>query len=309
MNLPTKVKPISRTSLIKAAIIISIFTIFFNITEGTISILFGAENESISLIFFGINSFVEVTSSCLVIWRFSTEKSLKEKSAIKLIKLEKKATLGIGSLFILLASGTFVNAIIALVKHRAPNSSVVGLVITSISLLIMSFIWLIKSYAAKLLNSFTMASDAKCSLSCIQITLVVFFSSLIYTVWRNVWWVDSVAALILSMLFAKEGIGMILWAISQDFNGGCCCKSDLIKKGSIGNISCEDLKECKIAVLTKEVIKKGSIGNISCEDLKECKITVLTKEVINEGNGNSQNDVKEISKENSTNDNANKSDK
>ncbi|CAG8656274.1 2515_t:CDS:2, partial [Racocetra fulgida] len=110
-------------------------------------------------------------------------------------------------------------------------------------------------YAAKLLNSFTMASDAKCALSCIQITLIVFFGSLIYTVWKNGWWVDSAVALILSILFAKEGAGMIIWATSSDFNGNCC-KSDLIKKGSIGNNSCEDLKECKITVSTKEVISE-----------------------------------------------------
>ncbi|CAG8532300.1 8223_t:CDS:2 [Scutellospora calospora] len=250
MELSTKLKSISRKKLIKVAIIVSIFTFFWNIIEGIPSVYYGIENDSISLIFFGINSFVEVSSSCFVILRFLREITIKEKSAVNLIHYERKATFGIGLLFILLAIGTFSDATIALVKNRRPDSTLAGLIITTISLFIMAILWLVKFYIAKLLNSSTMASDAKCSLSCIQTTLVVFLGSLLYFVWKDGWWLDSVASLILSIFFAKEGLGMILWAKSKDFNGGCCCD------------------ECKITIPSKEFTNESNGYEISQNDNK-----------------------------------------
>lgn len=63
-------------------------------------------------------------------------------------------------------------------------------------------IWLPKRYLARALNSSTMQGEATCSLSCIQITLVLFAGSLIYKLWRGGWWVDSATSMILGVLFA-----------------------------------------------------------------------------------------------------------
>jgi len=52
------------------AIAISIISVIYNGLEGGLSIGFGAESGSRSLIFFGIQSGVEVISSFLVVWRF-----------------------------------------------------------------------------------------------------------------------------------------------------------------------------------------------------------------------------------------------
>ncbi|RIB24834.1 Co/Zn/Cd cation transporter-like protein, partial [Gigaspora rosea] len=210
--------------LIKVAIFLSIITILWNLIEGAVSVFFGVEKESVSLVFFGINSFVEVTSSCVVLWRFLKKESdfKKEDSVDHLIAIERKATIVIGILFVILAIGTFADAIVTLVKNGKPDTALAGLIITSVSIFFMLFLCLTKFLIAKLLNSSTMMSDAKCSLSCMQITLVVFFGSLIYSFWNGGWWIDSACALILGILFAKEGIEMILWAKSKNFDGGCC---------------------------------------------------------------------------------------
>ena len=86
-----------------------------------------------------------------------------------------------------------------------------------------------------MLDSSTMASDAQCSLACIKITLVLFTGSLLYMLWKGGWWLDSAAAIILGILFAKEGVDMILWARSENFSGGCC-KHDVKEKKN----RCED---------------------------------------------------------------------
>jgi len=52
------------------AIAISIISVIYNSLEGGLSIGFGAESNSRSLIFFGIQSGIEVISALLVVWRF-----------------------------------------------------------------------------------------------------------------------------------------------------------------------------------------------------------------------------------------------
>ena len=52
------------------AIAISIASVFYNGAEGALSIAFGADSDSRSLVFFGIQSGIEVASSIIVLWRF-----------------------------------------------------------------------------------------------------------------------------------------------------------------------------------------------------------------------------------------------
>lgn len=52
------------------AVAISIVSIIYCAAEGAVSIGFGAESASLSLVFFGIQSGIEVTSACMVLWRF-----------------------------------------------------------------------------------------------------------------------------------------------------------------------------------------------------------------------------------------------
>ncbi|KZT54158.1 hypothetical protein CALCODRAFT_416170, partial [Calocera cornea HHB12733] len=81
-----------------------------------------------------------------------------------------------------------------------------------------------------------MAGEATCSLSCIQITLVLFAGSLIYRLWEGGWWVDSATSLILGLLFGWEGWKMVRWARDENFDGGCCsdCKPPRLEEGRVG---------------------------------------------------------------------------
>ncbi|CAG8786807.1 14635_t:CDS:2 [Dentiscutata erythropus] len=240
MKLPSKFESFSRLKLIKIAIFLSIFTILWNLAEGIVSVFF-------------------VASSCVVLWRFLKKEAdfRKEDSTDNLIAIERKATIVIGTLFVILAIGTFADAIYTLMKNGKPDTALAGLIISSISIFFMALLWLSKLLVAKLLNSSTMMSDAKCTLSCIQVTLVILFGSLIYSVWSGGWWVDSASALILGIFFAKEGIGMIIWAKSKNFDGGCC-KNDSIKNNNRDDNCCGSIndcnnKECKITISSEKI--------------------------------------------------------
>lgn len=221
------------------ALIISWLSIIYNGIEGGVSIGIGADVVSRALIVFGIQSLVEVLSAALVIYRF--RKELQVDSIVDL-NLEKRATLGIGVLFIILAIGTWVASIVALATHAEPESSEASLIVSAGSLLFMIFIWLPKPWIAAELNSSVMRGESACSLACIYLTIVLFIGSLVYKLWEGGWWLDSGVAILLGFFFVHQGWEMIAWARNKDFDGGCCktCSASPPSSCDIGNATLSD---------------------------------------------------------------------
>ena len=63
--------PPSYRRLQQYAIGISIISILYNGAEGVVSVDLGSESSSRSLVFFGVQSGIEVISAGIVVWRFN----------------------------------------------------------------------------------------------------------------------------------------------------------------------------------------------------------------------------------------------
>ena len=199
----------------RRALWLSGLTIGYNLVEGLVSMAFGWADDSVALFGFGADSFIEVASACLVLWKLMDQGNLER---------ERKATLGIGWLFAFLATGIAGGAMLQLTARMHPPTTLPGLVISLLSLSFMAFLWQAKRQAAKALDSATLMADAACSLACIQLSVVLFLGSLLFLLAPALWWVDAASALGLALLIGKEGIGMIRAARSEGFTGGCGCK-------------------------------------------------------------------------------------
>ena len=210
MNLP----------LIRAAIILSWITIAYNLLEGVVSISFGISDDSVALAGFGVDSLIEVASAFFVLWRFRSEAGLQAE--VKLER-ERQSTLAIGILFLLLAVLTTAASLIQLKSGSHPETSLPGLVISTVSLSFMFWLWSAKRRLARTLDSSTMLKDADCSLACIKLSGVLFAGSLLFLSAPQLWWADSLAALVLALLIAKEGWETVRAARRPDFQGGCGC--------------------------------------------------------------------------------------
>lgn len=210
----------NQSSLVRRAIALSWFTIGYNLLEGLVSISFGVKEESVSLAGFGIDSLIEVASAFLVLWRFQGEKGRGQALSIS---RERSATFGIGVLFCLLALTTAIASILQLTKEGHPETTVPGVIISTLSLSFMFFLWREKKRIAIALDSKTVMKDADCSLACIKLSFVLFLGSLLYLVLPSFWWVDGTAALFLSILVGKEGWETIKASKNKDFAGGCGC--------------------------------------------------------------------------------------
>ncbi|KAK7043215.1 hypothetical protein VNI00_008569 [Paramarasmius palmivorus] len=228
------------------ALAISVISIVYCAAEGAVSIGLGAESSSRSLVFFGIQSGIEVISAVIVCWRFRNVAPPGEEKQVVLtpreLRFEKTATIGIAYLLIALCLATEGTAIFGLVTHDEPTTSNASLIISASALLLMVAIWIPKRYLARALNSSTMQGETQCSLSCIQMTVVLFLGALIFKVWRGGWWVDSATSVVLGLLFGWEGWKMWRWATSPEFDGGCCnhCHSKEAGDSEAGKVEIEE---------------------------------------------------------------------
>lgn len=193
------------------------FTVGYNLLEGAVSIGFGVSDDSVALWGFGFDSLIEVGSAVLVMVR------LRHGFGAKATLAERRATGGIGWLFLLLAGVVAIGALFQLSAQRHPPTTLPGLVISALSLSFMAGLWRAKLKVAKALDSAALRSDAACSRACIHLSLVLFAGSVGFLLVPALWWVDAVAALALALLIAREGWEMRAAARQPDFDGGCGC--------------------------------------------------------------------------------------
>ncbi|MDX1628523.1 MAG: hypothetical protein R3345_07475, partial [Fulvivirga sp.] len=160
----------SKTQLHKYALILSIITIGYNIVEGTISIFFGASDETLALFGFGVDSFVEVLSGIgilhMVLRMRKTEVNQHDK-------FERQALRITGTAFYLLTVGLVVGAGINIYEGASPTTTLPGIIIAVLSLLTMYFLYYYKLKVGRALNSEPIVSDAKCTKTCFYLSFIL----------------------------------------------------------------------------------------------------------------------------------------
>lgn len=221
----------SREVWVRRALVLAIFTVVWNVCEGSIAVTFGLEEESIALFGFGLDSFVEVFSASFVLWRFAAEAGLRAvdtpaaavDAGVDPFLKERRATLAIGYLLLLLAAFAVGGGVFRLVEEERPGSGWPGLTLAAISLSFMGILWQAKLLAATALRSRTLEKDALCSWGCLRLSAILFVGAGAVEMSENLWWVDPAASILMACIFAKEGYDTVSAARSPDFDGCACC--------------------------------------------------------------------------------------
>ena len=108
------------------------FTIGYNSLEGVISIAAGLIAGSVSLVGFGLDSLIEVTSGAALVWRLH-----HDLNAARREQVERTALRTVGACFIALAMYILYESSSMLVRHVPPKRSIAGIVIASASVIVM----------------------------------------------------------------------------------------------------------------------------------------------------------------------------
>jgi len=176
------------------------FTIAWNALEGLVAIVAGAIAGSISLVGFGIDSFIEVTSGSVLLWRMSVDADVHRREPN-----EKRALRIVGVCFLLLTAYIAYESVLDLWSRRAPEHSIPGIVLACVSLLIMPLLSRAKRKVGHALGSAAMHADAKQTEFCTYLSGILLAGLLLNTLF-GLWWADPAAALIMVPIIAKEGI-------------------------------------------------------------------------------------------------------
>jgi len=167
----------NESKLYKRAYYLSLFTIFYNIIEGIVSMAMGYRDETITLFGFGVDSFIEVMSGtgiAVMILRIrQNPHSPKQKFEIKALKIT-------GVAFYLLSAGLLTGIIFNIINKHKPETTISGVIISVISIIVMIWLMRAKRSAGEQLNSQPIISDSNCTKVCVYMSVVLLVSSLLY---------------------------------------------------------------------------------------------------------------------------------
>lgn len=188
-------------SLRKRALRLSYFTVGYNVLEGVASVLAGAAAGSAALIGFGLDSFVESLSGGVMIWRFrhpegaAHDEQRREQRALKLV----------GYTFFVLAAYVAYEAGRKLLLAEPPAPSPVGIVITSLSIVVMPVLFVMKRRTARRMESGSFAADAKQTLACVLLSAAVLGGLVLHAL-TGFWQVDPLVGLLVAAFLVREGV-------------------------------------------------------------------------------------------------------
>ena len=189
-----------RTALVRRGQRLSRISLGYNGFEGVASIVAGALAGSVSLVGFGVDSMIELTSSAASLWRLGSDKDAETREHAERITLRI-----VGSCFIALAIYIAIDAVHALWMREAPERSVAGIVIAALSVVIMPLLARRKRAVAVALGSRALVADAAQADLCMYLSAIVL-GGLMLNALLGWWWADPLAALAMVPIIAKEGV-------------------------------------------------------------------------------------------------------
>jgi divalent metal cation (Fe/Co/Zn/Cd) transporter len=186
---------------LNTALWLSIITIAYNIIEGLVSVYFGSTDDTLVLLGFGVDSFVEVISGIGVLHMVLRMQRSEIKDFDKFERLALRIT---GAAFLLLATGLVAGSILNVVNKTKPETTLAGIIIAAVSICTMYFLMQYKLKTGKALNSEAIIADAHCTKTCLYLSFTLLASSLLYE-FLKISYIDVAGSLGIAWYAFSEG--------------------------------------------------------------------------------------------------------
>ena len=187
--------------LLRRAQWLAVITIVYNLAEGVVSVAFGMADETLALFGFGVDSFVEVISGIGILHMILR---MKRSSVSARDGFERTALRVTGSAFYLLTAGLLAGAVLVIVTGAKPETTVIGIIVSSLSILTMRMLMNAKLRVGEALRSDAIIADANCTRTCYYLSLILLASSLLYE-FASIGWFDALGSLGIAWFAFREG--------------------------------------------------------------------------------------------------------
>src|SRR6266849_10993868 len=191
---------LTRQAAVGRGIALEHLTVGWNILEGIVAILSGALAGSVALMGFGIDSGIESASGGILLWRLYSERCGQDTEAV-----ERRALNLVGVSFILLAAYVAFDAAKTLISHERPERSIIGILLSVLSLIVMPLLARAKRRTAAQLNSRALHADSRQTSICAYLSAILL-GGLLLNALLGWWWADPIAALVMVPIIAREGV-------------------------------------------------------------------------------------------------------
>lgn len=207
-------------SLVSFALLLSVITIVYNIAEGVFSVFFGLNDETLALFGFGLDSFVEVISGMGI---FHMIVRMKRNPISERDGFERTALKITGFSFYLLCAGLILASVFLIINGAKPETTMIGIIISVISIVTMYALVYYKLKVGKALNSDAIIADANCTKTCFYLSFILLASSLSYEIFK-IGYLDIAGSLGVAYFALKEGKESIEKSKSENLS--CSCDDD-----------------------------------------------------------------------------------
>ncbi|NJP90506.1 hypothetical protein HCN51_13755 [Nonomuraea sp. FMUSA5-5] len=190
----------------RAARSLSVATLAWLGVESTLGLAAGLAAHSVALIGWGLSAFVEAAASLIVVWRFTGARTLSPSA-------ESTARRAVAVSFWLLAPYLVLHVAHDLDAGHRALPSVLGIVVTTVSLVSMPVLGVVKRRLGVRLASAATSGEGTQNLLCAVMAAGVLAGLWLTTVgW---WWVDPMVAVLLAAVAVREG--------RRAWHGHACC--------------------------------------------------------------------------------------
>lgn len=180
---------------IQRGLLLEYVTISYNVIEATVALAFGIAAGSVSLVSFGIDAMIEISSGAIMIWRLGKPADASERRAQQAIAIS----------FFALAAWVFWKATEALWFREVSSLSWPGIALATLSVLIMPSIARAKRRVGITLHSAAMVADSQQTNLCAFLSAILLAGLLLQAA-LGWWWADALASLAMTPIIIREGI-------------------------------------------------------------------------------------------------------
>jgi len=198
-QLRSTVAEASREAHVRRGLRLEYVTIAYNLLEGAGSLVAGWFAGSTTLVGFGLDSLLEVTSGTALVWRLSgdhiAERQARERIALRIV----------GVCFIALAAYVAFESATSLLFQKTAEACPWGIAIAIGSVVTMPILARGKRGVASGIASASLDADARQTELCSYLSAILL-AGLGLNAAFGWWWADPVAGLVMVPIILKEGV-------------------------------------------------------------------------------------------------------